>query len=154
MIEMQFEADIRASAEQVFSLLAELRDYDRWLPRSTAFKGTIEISEGPIGVGTTYTEPGPLGVRNGKLTEFVAPTRLSFEQPMTMKPRVLGVVGIRLSHTLTLTSNNSVHVLRALQLTPCGPVRFAAPLIVRAFRIENERMMKCLKAFAENESAT
>jgi uncharacterized protein YndB with AHSA1/START domain len=150
MIEMQFETDIRASAERVFALLSELRDYDRWLPRSMAFKGTIEISEGPIAVGTTYTEPGPLGVRHGTVTEFVNPIRLSFEQPMTIRPRALGVVGIRLSHTLTPT-NDSVHVLRALQLTPHGPVRFAAPLIVRAFRVENERIIKFLKVFAEDQ---
>ena len=149
MIELRWEADIRASAERVFSLLAELRDYDRWLPRSSSFKGTNNISEGPIGVGTTYIEPGPFGVRHGKVTEFVPPTRLSFEQPMTMKPQALGVVGIRLSHTLT-PGVDSVHLLRALQIEPQGPVKFALPFVMLAFRAENARMIKTLKAFAEN----
>jgi uncharacterized protein YndB with AHSA1/START domain len=149
MIELRWEADIRASAERVFSLLARLRDYDRWLPRSSSFKGTNNISEGPIGVGTTYTEPGPFGVRHGKVTEFVPPTRLSFEQPMTMKPQALGVIGIRLSHTLT-PGVDSVHLLRALQIEPQGPVKFALPFVMLAFRAENARMIKTLKAFAEN----
>jgi len=48
MIELKFETEIRASAERAFSLLADLRDYDRWLPRSSAFHGTVTISEGPI----------------------------------------------------------------------------------------------------------
>jgi uncharacterized protein YndB with AHSA1/START domain len=149
MIELRWEADIRASAERVFSLLAGLRDYDRWLPRSSSFKGTNNISEGPIGVGTTYIEPGPFGVRHGKVTEFVPPTRLSFEQPMTMKPQALGVIGIRLSHTLT-PGVDSVHLLRALQIEPQGPVKFALPFVMLAFRAENARMIKTLKAFAEN----
>ncbi len=60
MVELRFETDVGASADDVFSLLADLRGYDPWLPRSSAFHGTSTISDGPIGVGTTYVEPGPL----------------------------------------------------------------------------------------------
>ncbi len=148
MIALSWEEDIRASADKVFSMLAELRDYNRWLPLSSAYHGTLEISEGPIGLGTTYVEPGPFGVRHGKVTEFVRPTHLCFEQPMTLKPKALGVVGIRLTHTLA-PSADRVHLRRALQLEPQGPVKFLMPLVVLAFRIENARMMKALKAFAE-----
>lgn len=150
MIELHFEADIAASAERVFSLLAELRDYDRWLPGSQAFRGTHRISEGPIGVGTTYIEPGPLGVRQGRVTEFVPPTRLSFEQPMSLKPKAFGTIGIRLCHTLT-PGAGSVHLLRELQLDPRGLVRFMMPAIVPAFRAENRRMMQTLKTYAESD---
>ncbi len=101
MVELRFEADIEATAERVFSLLVELRDYDRWLPPSSAFHGTTRISDGPIGIGTTYVEPGPFGTRHGVVTALVRPTQLDFEQPMTLRPRFLGVLGIRLFHTLT-----------------------------------------------------
>ena len=148
MVELKFEVEIGASAELVFSLLADLRDYDRWLPRSSAFHGTARISDGPIAVGTTYIEPGPLGTRHGVLTEMVHPTRLAFEQPMTLKPRIMGVIGIRLSHTLT-PSGPSVHLKRELQLSPRGPIRLAMPLVVPMFRAENDRMMHTLKAYAE-----
>ena len=90
MISLSFEADIAASAERVFSLLADLRNYAQWLPASSAFYGTSEISEGPVGVGTTYVERTPVGVRHGVVTALVRPTRLDFEQPMTLKPRLLG----------------------------------------------------------------
>ena len=148
MRELRFEANIGASAERVFSLLADLRDYDQWLPRSSAFQGTTRISNGPIRVGTTYVEPGPLGVRHGRLTVLDEPTRLDFEQPMTLRPPIFGVIGIRLSHTLT-PAGDSVHVLRRLELTPRGPVTLAMPLVTQAVRVENERIMKKLKAFAE-----
>jgi uncharacterized protein YndB with AHSA1/START domain len=151
VIELSFEADIQASAERVFSLLADLRHYAEWLPGSSAFHGTTEISEGPIGVGTTYVERSPVGVRHGVVTALVRPTRLDFEQPMTLKPRLLGSIGIKLSHTLTPAAG-TVHVLRRLELAPHGPVTLLMPLILRAFRAENERMMRALKAFAERTS--
>jgi uncharacterized protein YndB with AHSA1/START domain len=150
MIELHWDTDIGADADRVFALLADLRNYDRWLPKSSAFRGTHHISEGPIATGTTYVEPGPLGVRYGKVTEFVPPTRLAFEQPMTLKPEVMGVIGIRLLHTLT-PRDNMVHVRRELQLDPSGPVKLVMPLVVIAFRVENGRMMKKLKAYAENK---
>ncbi len=146
MTKLQFEADIEASAERVFSLLADLRNYDQWLGRSSAFHGTLDISEGPIAVGTTYVEPGPLGTRHGTVTEMVRPTLLAFEQPMTMKPRALGVIGICLSHRL-IPRGEQVHLTRTLELTPQGPIKLAMPFVVRAFRIENERMMKTLQSF-------
>jgi uncharacterized protein YndB with AHSA1/START domain len=148
MVELKFETDIHASTERVFSMLADLRDYDRWLPTSPAFRGTVRVSRGPIAVGTTYVEPGPLGTRHGMVTTMDRPTRLAFEQPMTLKPRALGVIGIKLQHTLT-PDGASVHLLRALELSPQGPVRLIMPFVVRMFRAENERMMRVLKSYAE-----
>jgi len=150
--ELEFEAQIRATAERVFALLSDLRNYDRWLPRSSAFHGTTEISDGPIGVGTTYVEPGPAGVRTGRITRYEPPTVIGFEQPMTMKPRGAGVIDIRVEHILT-PSAGSVHLRRVLQLSFSGPVRFAKPLVQRSFVAENERMMVALKAYAEAEAA-
>jgi uncharacterized protein YndB with AHSA1/START domain len=152
MIELRFESDIGASADRVFSLLADLRDYDRWLPPSSAFHGTSQISDGPIEVGTTYVEPGPFGTRRGVVTALEWPRRLDFEQPMTLRPRMFGVIGIKLFHTLT-PRDHGVHVLRRLELTPRGPIRLATPFVISAFRAENERMMKVLKAFAEGKAA-
>ncbi len=153
MINLRFETEIAAGAERVYALLADLRDYDSWLPRSAAFHGTATISDGPIAVGTTYVEPGPFGTRHGVVTQMERPTRLCFEQPMTMKPRLFGVIGIRLSHTLTPRGSASVHLLRTLELSPRGPVALLMPIVTRQFRAENERMMATLKAYAEANPA-
>lgn len=146
--ELRFEVEILASAERVFELLADLRNYDRWLPTSSAFHGTTEISDGPIGVGTSYVEPGPAGIRRGRITQYNPPTALGFEQPMTMKPRQAGVIHIRLVHTLT-PGPDSVHLRRLVYLSFSGPVRLAKPVVKRSFITENERMMTALKAYAE-----
>ena len=148
MIALHWETEIRAGAERVFALLAGLRDYDRWLPSSSAFRGTSSISAGPIGVGTTYVEPGPLGIRHGRVTEFVPPKRLAFEQPMTLRPNAMGLIDIRLLMNLT-PGADGVRVRRELQLDPQGPVKLIMPLVLRAFRAENERMMRVLKDYAE-----
>lgn len=151
MIELRWETDIRASALAVFALLANLRDYDRWLPRSSSFNGTTTISEGPIGVGSTYVEPGPLGTRFGRITAYVYPTRIDFEQPMYMRPAFLGVVGIKLFHTLT-PGPETVHLVRTLQVTPQGFAKLLMPFAKGAFKAENERMIATLKAVAEREA--
>ena len=82
MVDLKFEADILASADRVFSLLADLRDYDRWLPASAAFRGTVRISDGPIAVGTTYLEPGPFGTRRGVVTAMDLPSLDEFVRSM------------------------------------------------------------------------
>jgi uncharacterized protein YndB with AHSA1/START domain len=151
VVKLRFEAEIQASAERVFDLLADLRGYDGWLPRSRAWRGVSHISPGPTRVGTTYVEPGPFGVGHGRVTAFDPPTRLGFEQPMTSRRRVLGVIGVRLAYTLT-PEGGGVRLLRVLELEPRGPVLFVMPLLVAAFRAENARMMRALKVFAEQEA--
>ena len=57
------EADIRCPAEQIFDVITDFRGQERWLAKSSAFRGTTEISSDPVTLGTTYREPGPFGVR-------------------------------------------------------------------------------------------
>jgi uncharacterized protein YndB with AHSA1/START domain len=149
--ELRWEIDVHASADRVFSLLAGLRDYDKWLPPSSSFRGTVKISEGPIAVGTTYVEPSPLGTRYGRVTVYEPPQRLDFEQPMTLRPRLLGVLGIRVSHTLT-PDGESVHLVRVLKVAPNGPVRFFMAPVIRAFTAENIRLMNAIKTVAERDA--
>lgn len=84
-IDIPCQADIHGPAEQIFDLIIDFRGQDRWLGRSSAFRGTTQISADPVSFGTTYLEPGPLGVRNGEVTELERPARVTFRQPMTMR---------------------------------------------------------------------
>ena len=140
-----FDADVRGTAEQVWSRLADLRSYDEWLPRSGAFKGTGEISPGPIAVGTTYVERDPTGVRNGRVTELSKPTGLAFSQPHTMKPAALGTIGIEARYDLT-QQGDRVRVRRSVEFTPQGPVKLVFPLVERMLVAENKRIMAALEA--------
>jgi uncharacterized protein YndB with AHSA1/START domain len=148
MIELRFEADVNSSADAIFDVLTDLRRYDRWLTGSSAYPGTTEVSTDPVALGTTYVECASQGVRRGTVTEFEPPVRVAFRQPMTMKPRLLGVIDIEVGYTLTATAGR-VHIGRVVQVDLPVRLRPARMLVLRGFRAESERTLLALKAFAE-----
>ena len=149
MTEFRLESDIRGSADAIFAAIVDLRGYDRWLAPSAAFPGTTEISAGPIGVGTTYVESSAQGVRRGTVVEFEPPTTVAFHQPMTMRPKLLGVIDIRVRYTLA-PATDSVLVSRVVTLTLPPLLKPLKPLVLPQFRREGERTMRALKAFVES----
>jgi hypothetical protein len=86
VVEIPLEADVRCSAEGIFDVITDSQGQDRWLARSAAFKGTVDVSNNPVGLGSTYREPTPQGVRCGEVIEFDRPTRITFHQPMSLRP--------------------------------------------------------------------
>jgi uncharacterized protein YndB with AHSA1/START domain len=151
MLQIRQEAEIDAPTEKIFAAIVDLRGYERWLARSEVFEGITDISSDPIAVGTTWSEPGPNGVRHGTVTAFEAPTRVTFHQPMTMSPRLLGVIDITVSVTLTPTAA-SVVVRRVVTIGIPWPLRVVQPFVVRQFRVEGGRTLLALKRFAEADS--
>ncbi len=138
--------DIPASAETVFDALVDLRGYDRWLSTSADYTGTTEVSTDPVAAGTTYTEPGRLGVRRGTVTELVAPVRVSFHQPMTLRPKLFGVIDIHVAYSLTPAADG-VRVERVVTVTLPWQLKPVAPLVLARFRRESARTMAALKTF-------
>jgi uncharacterized protein YndB with AHSA1/START domain len=147
MIRILSEADIACSAERIFDLIADFRGQDRWLGRSSAFHGTVDISANPVTLGTTYREPGPFGVRNGTVTELERPTKITFHQPMSMILH-LGTIDVLLRYTLTPQAT-STHVQRVVTLRVPWSLQLLQPVIVRQFRIESSRTLRALKAYAD-----
>jgi uncharacterized protein YndB with AHSA1/START domain len=146
-VEIPSEADIRCPAEKIFDLIIDFRGQDRWLTRSSAFHGTGEISSDPVTLGTTYREPGPFGVRNGRVTEFERPTKITFHQPMTMKLHS-GTVDVILRYALA-PGADSTRVRRVVTLGIPWSLKLVQPLLVRAFRVESPRTLLALKAYAD-----
>lgn len=145
--ELPSEADIAYPAPKVFDIIVDLANQNRWLSRSSAFKGTVGISTNPVRLGTTYREPGPIGVRNGVVTEFEPPTRVTFDQPMTLKWR-LGTLGVVLSYRLS-PSGEGTHVRRVCTLTVPPHLTPLTPILVRSFRVESARTLAALKVYAD-----
>ena len=146
MIDIPSRADIRCPAEKVFDLIIDFRGQDRWLPHSSAFRGTTEISSDPVTLGTTYREPGPFGVRNGTVTEFERPSKITFHQPMTLRLHS-GTVDVTLRYTLTPNAG-STRVSRVVTLGIPRSLRLLQPILVREFRRESGRTLLALKAYA------
>jgi uncharacterized protein YndB with AHSA1/START domain len=148
MSEIRQEAHIRAPVEEIFAAIADFRGYGRWLTTSSVFEGISDISSDPIRLGTTWSERGPNGVRQGTVTEFEAPTRVTFHQPMMLTPRLLGIIDINVSLTLAPTPT-AVHVRRVVTIGIPWQLKLVQPFVVRQFRIESGRTLLALKAFAE-----
>ena len=92
MAAISVTTDINAPIHKVFDVVTDLQSYSEWLPDSTAFKGTTEVSERPVKLGTTYVESTPAGVRSGKVIEFERPSKVVFHQPMKLNPASEGLV--------------------------------------------------------------
>jgi uncharacterized protein YndB with AHSA1/START domain len=102
MAAISYTIDINAPAKKVFDVVTDLQSYAEWLPDSASFKGTTEVSESPVKLGTTYIESTPSGIRNGKVLEFEPPSKVVFHQPMKLNPVSKGLlVDIRVEVTLT-----------------------------------------------------
>src|SRR5438552_2614602 len=149
MITIEQEIGVEAPAETVFAVIVDLRGYGRWLTPSKAYAGTVEISSDPVTLGTTYVEDSPSGVRRGTVTELETPTRVAFQQPMTMKPALLGTIDITVRYVLAPTGTAAVTVHRVVALTLPAPLALVRPVVLRQFRTEGMRTLTALKAFAE-----
>lgn len=149
MPDLHFSILINGSADTIFAVLADLSHYDRWLKGSKAFGEIREITPLPVGLGTTYSDAGPSGIRQGEVTEYDPPTRLSFHQPMQVKQGLVrGTIDIHLRHTLEQVEQ-ATRVRRDLTLGLHGLLKVAQPFVLSAFRQENERMLRALKQYVE-----
>jgi uncharacterized protein YndB with AHSA1/START domain len=146
-VELPSEADIHCGAGTIFDLITDFDGQNRWLKKSSAFRGTDGPSQNPAVLGTTYHEPGPLGVRHGRVTEYERPTKITFHQPMTIRFG-LGTVDITLRYVLT-PRGDVTHVRRTVTITVPPRLRIARPIIVAAFKHESGRTLIALKTYAD-----
>ena len=145
--EIPAQADIHCPAETIFDLITDFKGQDRWLTTSSAFHGTAGISSEQVVLGTTYTEPGPFGVRHGTVTEFERPVKITFHQPMTIRLHT-GIVDVTLRYTLTPTGGTT-HVTRVVTIGIPWSLKVIQPVIIRSFRVESGRTLMALKAYAD-----
>lgn len=144
---MPCEADIQCSAENLFDLITDFRGQDRWLTKSSSFRGTDEVSTNPVTLGATYRERGPFGVRNGEVIELERPTKLTFHQPMTLKLRS-GVIDVTVRYTLT-PRGDTTHVRRVVTIGVPLSLRLFQSVVAGQFEAESGRTLRALKAYAD-----
>jgi hypothetical protein len=144
MATLRFKKRIEGSAEDIFALIADFANYHCWLSRSKSFGTISEIAPDPVCLGTTYLDAGPSGARRGTVTEFEPPVKIAFEQPMEIKNGLLrGKIDIGVRYVLE-PADGATDVTRDLTFEIHGPLAIARPLIVSAFRDENERLLAAL----------
>jgi uncharacterized protein YndB with AHSA1/START domain len=143
--------DSNAPAEKVFDVVADLQSYSKWLPDSGLFKGTTEVSDTPVKLGTTYVESSPSGVRSGKVIEFERPSKVVFHQPMKLNPTSEGlVVDIKVEVILKGKGEGVTTVERKVYLGFPEPLRELKTAWDKGASEESARVMDLLKKRVES----
>ena len=148
--ELIFAAQISGSPDTIFDLVADMPNYGRWLPDSSAFGGTIDVLPYPVRLGTTlpryrsYSKPGAV-------TEFARPQHISFHHTVQIRKSVLNTdVDARIRYSFEpKASGTSVERRLLLTFTLSGIYRLTLPLLLHGFRKENHRTLAALKRYVE-----
>lgn len=150
---LRFTTQILGPAETIFDFVADMPHYDRWLPHSSAFGGTVNVTPYPVRLGTTYLDAGPIE-KPGVVTEFDRPRHISFQHTVQIRQRILNTdVEARIRYTFD-PNDRGTFVARTLELSfdLSGISRLALPLLVHGFRKENNRTLAALKGHIEQHA--
>jgi len=150
--QLRFTSQIAGPPEVVFDLVADLPNYGRWLPGSSAFGSTVNVTPYPVCLGTTYLETGAIE-KPGKVTEFDRPRRIAFRHTVQIRSPIHTDVDARIRYTFE-SSQGGTALLRELDLTYelRGLHKLLTPALLWGFRKENLRTLACLKRSVEGQS--
>jgi uncharacterized protein YndB with AHSA1/START domain len=148
--ELRFTTEIRGPAQLIFDLVADMPNYGKWLPDSSAFRGTIQVVPYPVRLGTTYLDAGPIE-KPGSVTEFDPPRHIAFQHVVQLRRSLLNTdIDARIRYTFEPISGGTfVERTLALVFDLGGVRRFLEPIIVQGFRKENDRTLAALKKYVE-----
>jgi uncharacterized protein YndB with AHSA1/START domain len=151
--DLRFTTQIHGAPETVFALVADLPNYGRWLPDSSAFGGTVDVTPYPVRLGTTYLDAGPI-LKPGSVTEFDPPRHISFHHTVQLRQGLLNTdVDARIRYIFE-PNDGGTFIDRSLVLTfdLRGIFRVALPIILHGFRKENDRTLSALKRYVETQA--
>jgi len=145
MPEMQFETVIHRPVEDVFALIADLPNYAKWLSTSQLYAGVTQYSELPVREGTRYVDTGKMTRMTGAVTAFEPPSRMSFRQESIS---LFGALNIEIRYVLA-AEGDETRVTRRVIVNSSGGYSLLQPVLLRAIRKENERILAAMKAYLE-----
>lgn len=140
------EAEIGCSAARIFDVITDVRGQDRWLGRSVTFRGTVDVSDNPVRLGSTYREPSIQGVRHGRVTELARPTAITFDHPMRLRP--FGRFEVTQRYTLE-ARGSTTRVRRTATLGIPFYLRPIARIIAAMTVRESGRTLAALKTYCD-----
>jgi carbon monoxide dehydrogenase subunit G len=150
MAEMHFTVFIQRPQEEVFSLIADLANYDAWLSPSSLYKSQPTFSDNPIKLGTIYTDVGQAMPLRGEVTEFEPPNRITFRQGTQIKRfGITGALDIQIRYTLG-PMDDGTRVDRDTTVRVGGILGLFETVLLSSIKRENERILGKMKAWLEN----
>jgi hypothetical protein len=145
LAELQFSLTVYHPIEVAFGLIANLAGYDRWLPGSASFSNVATLSPGPIGLGSTYTDRGPLSVMRGEVTEYDPPRAITFLQEQRLAP-LPGRITVQVRYALRAVEQKTA-VDRTVSARADGLLKLALPVVVWTVRRESWRILYALRRY-------
>ena len=148
--DLRFTTHIDGSPEMIFDLVADMPNYGKWLPDSSAFGGTVDVTPYPVRLGTTYLDAGPI-LKPGSVTEFDRPKHIAFRHTVQLRRSFLNTdIDARIRYTFE-PKNGGTSVDRELALTfnLQGVSNLVLPFLLYGFRKENNRTLAALRTYVE-----
>lgn len=138
------------SAEQVFHLIANIDDYEQWLPNSNSFYGIRHVSDDPVKVGTTYTDGQGTLTMHGRVTKHIMPKEIGFHQKADFRMLRVLPAGMDINITYVMVQEHGgTTVLRNYDVAFTGMLRVLRPLVISRIREENNRILQVMKQVLE-----
>jgi hypothetical protein len=150
-----YTSKVAARPEVLFDLLADMPNYDRWLPASEQFAGTTDVEPYPVRLGSRYRDgrPGEAGKEwLGSVVGFRRPGSIDFHHTIGVRQlRATVDVHIHYSFEGDGEGGDGTVVTRWLILDFDMPavVRPLRSAVTSRFDKENLRTMAAVKQYAE-----
>jgi hypothetical protein len=148
-----YASKVAAPPGLLFSLLADMPGYGRWLPPSGQFTRTTDVQPYPVQLGSRYRDgrPGEPGKEwTGSVTGFQPPGSIDFRHVIRVR-QLRATIDVHIHYSLEQEERGTTMVARWLVLDIRMPLILSAlrPLITASFDKENLRTMAAVKQYAE-----
>jgi len=137
------DLEIARPPDTVFESLTRLGSMRARIGSSTTYRGTVDVSDDPVRVGSTYVDRTPVGRFEGQVLELEADRRVVFRQATPH-----GDLAVRIIYELAPGAVGT-RLVRTGEITTRGWLAAVHPIVVWATRAENQRTMQGLKASLE-----
>lgn len=148
MIRVDIHETINRPIEEVFEQVADIPRYPEWMPDSGLFITCTKDSDGPAGVGTTYTDKTRVGTVKGEISDFERPKKVVFHYTARLFGRTVmdGWPG----YTLERDGEDATRVHHTAEGRLYGPFKLMQPLIQSMAQKERQRTVDALKQSLES----
>ncbi len=149
MIKFELTEHIEKPIKEVFEFITDLSNVSDSLKEEGAiYRGTKQTSEGPIGLGTTYTDKSTSGPMHGEIVKWEPLTRVKFIQKVKLV--FFTLLEVRITYTLEDLGDKTTKVIRDYEMELYGILRLMEKRSGVLVRKENVRILNVMKKRLEN----
>lgn len=139
------DLEIARTPSAVFDALTHLGALRGRIGTSGTYAGTVDVSDDPVRVGSTYVDRTPIGRLRGEVLEL-EPNRCVVFRQATAR----GDLDVRITYELQ-PATNGTRLVRTGEITTRRWLAFLHPIVVWTTRAENWRTLAALKATLERD---